>query len=214
MAAGKSLLANHHRDTTRVRLTARSTHCRYQRRSEERGCRFCGWHIAHIGRGRSSCGELQRLVCATIVGRLATAIGNEIKPRPNAESLSGCPLAFCPLSAPVSEGVYTVYLLGGTQALTPLTIGRSSAKAGLFGALWGFGHSTGQLILGLGLILLKERFESFLPTLSRWGGVTVGGSLVFIGLSGLFELWKEHREAESVPEPSLAGVILIRNFLA
>jgi len=90
-------------------------------------------------------------------------------------------------------------------ALTPLTIGRSSAKAGLFGALWGFGHSTGQLILGLGLILLKERFESFLPTLSRWGGVTVGGSLVFIGLSGLFELWKEHREAESVPEPSLAG---------
>ena len=39
------------------------------------------------------------------------------------------------------------------QALTPLTIGRSSAKASLLGALWGFGHSTGQLILGLLMVV-------------------------------------------------------------
>ena len=40
-----------------------------------------------------------------------------------------------------------------TQALTPLTIGRSSARASLLGALWGFGHSTGQLILGILLVV-------------------------------------------------------------
>lgn len=35
-------------------------------------------------------------------------------------------------------------------ALTPLTIGRSHWKASLLGALWGFGHSTGQASRGLG----------------------------------------------------------------
>lgn len=41
------------------------------------------------------------------------------------------------------------------QALTPLTIGRGRAAASALGALWGFGHSTGQLILGLVFVLLK-----------------------------------------------------------
>lgn len=41
------------------------------------------------------------------------------------------------------------------QALTPLTIGRNRASATALGALWGFGHSTGQFILGLVFILLK-----------------------------------------------------------
>lgn len=41
------------------------------------------------------------------------------------------------------------------QALTPLTIGRSAVMATLLGALWGLGHSTGQLILGLAMIALK-----------------------------------------------------------
>ena len=43
-------------------------------------------------------------------------------------------------------------------ALTPLTMGRSHLRASLLGALWGFGHSTGQLILGLLMVLLKDRF--------------------------------------------------------
>lgn len=43
------------------------------------------------------------------------------------------------------------------QALTPLTIGRGRAAASALGALWGFGHSTGQLILGLVFVLLKVR---------------------------------------------------------
>lgn len=41
------------------------------------------------------------------------------------------------------------------QALTPLTIGRSRGTASALGALWGFGHSTGQLILGMMMVLLK-----------------------------------------------------------
>jgi hypothetical protein len=41
------------------------------------------------------------------------------------------------------------------QALTPLTIGRNRFAASALGALWGFGHSTGQLILGLVFVVLK-----------------------------------------------------------
>ncbi len=46
------------------------------------------------------------------------------------------------------------------QALTPLTIGRSHVRGALLGALWGFGHSIGQLILGLLMVLLKVRLLS------------------------------------------------------
>ena len=41
------------------------------------------------------------------------------------------------------------------QALTPLTFGRGQMKATLLGALWGFGHCIGQLVLGLLLLVLK-----------------------------------------------------------
>ncbi len=51
-------------------------------------------------------------------------------------------------------------------ALTPLTIGRSHFKASLMGALWGFGHSTGQLILGLLMVVLKDKFQQVRPRLS------------------------------------------------
>lgn len=52
------------------------------------------------------------------------------------------------------------------QALTPLTIGRSSFKATLLGALWGFGHSIGQLILGLLMVVLKVLLPFILATVS------------------------------------------------
>jgi hypothetical protein len=54
----------------------------------------------------------------------------------------------------VLESAFGVLVL---QALTPLTIGRGRAAASALGALWGFGHSTGQLILGLVFVLLKVR---------------------------------------------------------
>lgn len=41
------------------------------------------------------------------------------------------------------------------QALAPFTIGRNQVTASLLGALWGFGHSAGQLFMGLLMIILK-----------------------------------------------------------
>lgn len=77
-------------------------------------------------------------------------------------------------------------------ALTPLTIGRSHLRASLLGALWGFGHSTGQLILGLMMVILKDRFEQLVPALSKWGGTTVGLTLLAIGALGVYESYFEH----------------------
>lgn len=57
----------------------------------------------------------------------------------------------------------------------------------MLGALWGFGHCMGQLILGLAMVLLKDRFTQLVPALSRFGGATVGAILVLIGLQGLLE---------------------------
>lgn len=47
------------------------------------------------------------------------------------------------------------------------------------------------------LQVLKERFEAFVPALSRWGGTTVGLSLIAIGGLGLLELWQDHRAAQA-----------------
>lgn len=76
-------------------------------------------------------------------------------------------------------------------ALTPLTIGRSQIKASLLGALWGFGHSTGQLILGLLMVLLKDKFQQ----VRELGG---GGSACVCSWGG----WAVERVAEA---PTFAG---------
>lgn len=76
-------------------------------------------------------------------------------------------------------------------ALTPLTIGRNRAAASALGALWGFGHSTGQLILGLVFVALKERFHDLVPALSRWSGTVVGLTLIAIGAMGIYETYFE-----------------------
>lgn len=59
------------------------------------------------------------------------------------------------------------------------------------------------------LQVLKDRFEAFVPALSRWGGTTVGLSLIAIGGMGLLELWQEHREQQQ-PEPALEGETAMR----
>lgn len=90
-------------------------------------------------------------------------------------------------------------------ALTPLTIGRTHVKASLLGALWGFGHSTGQLILGLAMVLLKDRFQQLVPALSKWGGTTVGLTLLAIGALGVYEsFFEQHHEAHQ-PALEVAG---------
>ncbi|EIE24372.1 hypothetical protein COCSUDRAFT_83676 [Coccomyxa subellipsoidea C-169] len=91
------------------------------------------------------------------------------------------------------------------QALTPLTIGRSSFKATLLGALWGFGHSIGQLILGLLMVILKDRFTSLVPALSKYGSVTVGVTLLVIGVGGLYENFLEGAELADEPQAAYAG---------
>lgn len=54
-------------------------------------------------------------------------------------------------------------------ALTPLTIGRNPLTAGVLGSLWGLGHSSGQLVLGLGMMLANEKFHQ-VHALLRWHG--------------------------------------------
>ncbi|KAL4439913.1 hypothetical protein ABPG75_002914 [Micractinium tetrahymenae] len=93
-------------------------------------------------------------------------------------------------------------------ALTPLTIGRSHLKASLLGALWGFGHSTGQLILGLLMVLLKDRFQQLVPALSKWGGATVGATLLAIGAMGLYETFFEQHDDEAHAERDPAAEAL------
>eukprot|EP00878_Enallax_costatus_P007487 GHUV01007842.1.p1 GENE.GHUV01007842.1~~GHUV01007842.1.p1 ORF type:complete len:374 (+),score=60.39 GHUV01007842.1:57-1124(+) len=88
-------------------------------------------------------------------------------------------------------------------ALTPLTIGRNRAAASALGALWGFGHSTGQLILGLVFVILKDRFHDFVPALSRWSGTVVGMTLIAIGLMGVYETYFEGPQAEEHEEHEL-----------
>merc|ERR1711971_304228 len=72
-------------------------------------------------------------------------------------------------------------------ALTPLTIGRTRIHASILGALWGLGHSIGQLILGLAFVLLKDSFESFIPTFNKYGGFLIGIILIIIGIIGIYE---------------------------
>jgi hypothetical protein len=83
--------------------------------------------------------------------------------------------------------------------------------ASAMGALWGFGHSTGQLLLGLAMVLLKvgpchtfttcfaglsisstvcrvqERFHDFVPALERWSGIVIALTLIGIGAMGIYE---------------------------
>ena len=46
------------------------------------------------------------------------------------------------------------------QALAPLATGRNVCSAALKGAVWGLGHSMGQLALGLFMVLFKVGFQN------------------------------------------------------
>ena len=74
----------------------------------------------------------------------------------------------------------------------------------------------GQAVLGLAMVLLKDRFASLVPSLAKWGSATVGGTLLAIGCLGLFETYQAHsetaaeaaeaeREAEAEAEALLAS---------
>jgi len=88
-------------------------------------------------------------------------------------------------------GLHTVAGPDHLAALAPLVIGqrRSIFAAFGLGALWGSGHATGQLVIGLGCLavhlgLLQMHVATALQQMS---GVLVGLSLIAIGLLGFKE---------------------------
>ena len=61
--------------------------------------------------------------------------------------------------------------------------------------MWGFGHSTGQLVLGLAFALLKDKFHDFMPALDSWSSFIVPLTIIAIGLIGIYEsLFKKEEE--------------------
>ena len=56
-------------------------------------------------------------------------------------------------------------------------------------------------------VVLKDRFQSLVPTLSKWGGTTVGLTLCAIGALGLYEAIVEQ---QSSPELAVAGTQQLR----
>jgi hypothetical protein len=127
-------------------------------------------------------------------------------PRALLFALAGARTAIASAWAGLAAGcLHTLAGADHLAALTPLTIGRSQVRASLLGALWGFGHSTGQLILGLLMVLLKDRFTALVPALSKWGGTTVGLTLLAIGALGVYESFFEAAHEAGAPEAALAG---------
>ena len=53
--------------------------------------------------------------------------------------------------------------------------------------------------------LLQDRFTSLVPALSKYGSVTVGLTLLVIGVGGLYETYMESSELADEPQPALAG---------
>lgn len=55
------------------------------------------------------------------------------------------------------------------------------------------------------MVVLKDRFTSLVPALSKYGSVTVGLTLLVIGVGGLYETFMESSELADKPQPALAG---------
>lgn len=102
-------------------------------------------------------------------------------------------------------GLHSLAGVDHLAALTPFTIGRSTVKASLLGALWGFGHSTGQLILGIAMVVLKDRFQQLVPVLDKCGAATVGLTLLAIGVLGLLEARQQEEGIEQLQPITASG---------
>ena len=84
-------------------------------------------------------------------------------------------------------GLHTLTGADHLAALTPLSVGPSRAKNALLGALWGFGHNTGQIIFGVLFMLLRHRIPWNTEIIGQWGQAIVGLTLIFIGCLGFWE---------------------------
>ena len=82
-------------------------------------------------------------------------------------------------------------------ALTPLTVGPSRAQNALMGALWGFGHNTGQILFGCIFILLRDRLPLNMEVIGQFGQGIVGLTLIIIGALGFWEIVGGHSHSHS-----------------
>lgn len=163
--------------------------------------------VADTGKHTDSHTFLRKLCCSLLVGGLVAAwIAVSYGRASSFASLSAAvttlprdrlQTAFRSAWAGLAAGC--LHSLSGPDhlaALTPLTFGRGQVKASVLGALWGFGHCIGQLVLGLVLIALKDRYTRFLPTLSKYSSLTVALTLMVIGALGLQETLHTAKEAK------------------
>eukprot|EP00927_Polykrikos_kofoidii_P019102 TRINITY_DN18902_c0_g1_i1.p1 TRINITY_DN18902_c0_g1~~TRINITY_DN18902_c0_g1_i1.p1 ORF type:complete len:353 (-),score=37.21 TRINITY_DN18902_c0_g1_i1:109-1167(-) len=85
--------------------------------------------------------------------------------------------------------------------LAPLVIEQRRSPLAAFGlgALWGSGHATGQLLIGLGCLLVQIGIlrMAWAPAFGQASGVLVGASLVAIGLLGFYES-KQFKDGQAV----------------
>lgn len=101
-------------------------------------------------------------------------------------------------------------------ALAPLVTGgrRTATSAFFLGALWGSGHATGQVVLGLACLAARAGFAPHAPwaaaaakILRRGVGGLVGVALIFIGVLGFREVIEARREAEKAAGQAEEGIV-------
>lgn len=91
-------------------------------------------------------------------------------------------LALVAWSGLLAGSVHVVTGVDHLAALLPLSVGRRLRAVGT-GARWGFGHSTGVVLVGLLAVALKERFD--VHAAGAWGERLVGVVLIVIGVLGI-----------------------------
>mmetsp|Transcript_72968 Transcript_72968/g.156259 ORF Transcript_72968/g.156259 Transcript_72968/m.156259 type:complete len:364 (-) Transcript_72968:65-1156(-) len=108
-------------------------------------------------------------------------------------------------AAATGLAVGTLHTVAGPDhlaGLAPLVVGQRRSAAGAFGlgALWGSGHATGQLLIGMSCLAVQYGLVrmAWAPALNQVSGYLVGASLVAIGLLGF-------REASDYQEDNVAS---------
>mmetsp|Transcript_13525 Transcript_13525/g.31822 ORF Transcript_13525/g.31822 Transcript_13525/m.31822 type:complete len:377 (-) Transcript_13525:146-1276(-) len=104
-------------------------------------------------------------------------------------------------AALIGIAVGTLHTVAGPDhlaSLAPMVIGRKRSLLGNFGlgALWGSGHASGQLIIGIACLLVKVGLLQFAwaEAIGQLSGWLVGFSLIGIGVLGLKEVGEYEKE--------------------
>merc|ERR1719265_2347170 len=118
-----------------------------------------------------------------------------------------------PVATLTGLAVGTLHTVAGPDhlaGLAPLVVGRRRSPAAAFGlgALWGSGHATGQLLIGLACLLVHVGLikTAWAPAFEQFSALLVGASLVAIGAFGLSEAREfEEQESDTAPRRSRFG---------